>query len=109
VELPCTAEEYFTLCLADNSKFTEDYCAERKDTDLHVMKKNSLLPSASILSRKLSRAAVSHVSMSLLPMRDKLSVCMKTEVSELSFENCGLWGRWKNGVRQTRITEWLEW
>ncbi|KAH9549689.1 hypothetical protein CY35_10G032200 [Sphagnum magellanicum] len=38
VELPCTAEEYFTLCLADNSKFTEDYCAERKDTDLHVEK-----------------------------------------------------------------------
>jgi hypothetical protein len=38
VELPCTAEEYFTLCLADNSKFAEDYCAERKDTDLHVEK-----------------------------------------------------------------------
>jgi hypothetical protein len=38
VELPCTAEEYFSLCLADNSKFIDDYCAERKDTNLHVEK-----------------------------------------------------------------------
>jgi hypothetical protein len=36
VELACTAQEYFTLCLADDSKFIEDYCAERKDTDLQV-------------------------------------------------------------------------
>jgi hypothetical protein len=31
-------------------------------------------------------------------MWDKLSVCMKIKVSELSLENCGLWGKWKNGV-----------
>ncbi len=99
MELPCTTEEYFTLYLADNSKFTKDYYAKQKDIDLHIMKKNSLLPSASILSCKLSRVLVSHVPMFLLPMWVKLSICMKTKVNELSLENCGLWGRWKNGVR----------
>ncbi|KAJ7568211.1 hypothetical protein O6H91_01G023400 [Diphasiastrum complanatum] len=36
VELPCTAEEFFTLVLSDESKLTETYRDLRKDTELKL-------------------------------------------------------------------------
>ncbi|XP_042421111.1 BAG-associated GRAM protein 1-like isoform X2 [Zingiber officinale] len=33
---PCTAEEFYTVLLSDDSKFTEEYRSARKDTNLNV-------------------------------------------------------------------------
>ncbi len=85
MELACTAQEYFTLCLADDSKFIEDYCAERKDTDLQVTGHSSknCMYSNSALLWKLWRAAVLDASMSILLMtffnHARLSSLMHTE------------------------------
>lgn len=37
VDLPCTAEEYFAVCLTDDSQFMQKYCDFRKDSELKVM------------------------------------------------------------------------
>ena len=37
VELPCTAEEYFAVCLKDESQFMQMYCDNRKDSELQVL------------------------------------------------------------------------
>lgn len=36
VELPCTAEEYFSLCLGDDSKLMQSYCDHQKSTKLQM-------------------------------------------------------------------------
>ncbi|KAJ0034162.1 hypothetical protein Pint_26139 [Pistacia integerrima] len=33
---PCTAEQYFTLILSDDSSFTKEYRSQRKDTNLNI-------------------------------------------------------------------------
>ncbi|KAG0611574.1 hypothetical protein M758_7G150700 [Ceratodon purpureus] len=38
VELPCTAEEYFAVCLKDESQFMQMYCDNRKDSELQIEK-----------------------------------------------------------------------
>lgn len=37
VELPCAAEEYFAVCLNDESQFMQMYCDSRKDSELKVI------------------------------------------------------------------------
>ncbi|XP_044466803.1 BAG-associated GRAM protein 1-like isoform X2 [Mangifera indica] len=34
--LPCTAEQFFTLILSDDSSFTKEYRSQRKDTNLNI-------------------------------------------------------------------------
>jgi hypothetical protein len=36
VELPCTAEEYFSICLGDDSKLMQSYCDHQKSTKLQM-------------------------------------------------------------------------
>jgi hypothetical protein len=36
VELPCTAEEYFAVCLKDGSQFMQMYADSRNDSELKV-------------------------------------------------------------------------
>ncbi|XP_073395315.1 BAG-associated GRAM protein 1 isoform X1 [Physcomitrium patens] len=38
VDLPCTAEEYFAVCLTDDSQFMQKYCDFRKDSELKIGK-----------------------------------------------------------------------
>jgi hypothetical protein len=50
VELPCTAEEYFSLCLGDDSKLMQSYCDHQKSTKLQANTSQKLCCAAGSMS-----------------------------------------------------------